>query len=126
MSGSGDGTSHCCIRFGSPSMPSGPSRVCAIAAWLVSAAAMSRAKNALKSCMNSPDGRKGCGSRFVSRIPGESNPVHFSVNLVTAGGLQLGPIVPCEDQLCRPGRLDVLFRHSQPAKTDAENPQVNS
>jgi glycine/D-amino acid oxidase-like deaminating enzyme len=52
VSGSGDGTSHCCSRFGAASPPCGPNRLCAVATGAASAASRVRARTALESCMN--------------------------------------------------------------------------
>src|SRR5471030_3334956 len=53
--GSGDGTSHGCLRPGSPSAPCAPSLVCAATVCEPTAASTTRAKMTFSDCMKLPD-----------------------------------------------------------------------
>src|ERR1700682_5375922 len=125
VSGSGDGTSHCCTRAGSASAPCAPNRGCAVALCAPTSPSTTRTKNALHDCMNCPDANRKARLGFARHnTHGESNPVHFSVNEACQNvwsGCH-SPATPIEMSLKTPPcPLSV-----QPdGKTDAQNPQVN-
>ena len=81
-SGSGDGTSHCCRRLGSPSAPCAPKPGLRCGGLHAERRqGRPRRKTRLSGCMNWPDAAEGGTYGVANRIPrGESNPAHFFVN----------------------------------------------